>query len=87
MCALRLSDLLKPSSVQVSEAQFAQRADRLVLFNAERAKQLEADFTSFADIAATAAMCKLEVCLRDQMAGGNGHVPGLWVSTVLSDSM
>ena len=69
---MRLSDLPTPSSVHSSQNQFAQRADRVVLFKAGRSIQLFGDFTKDAEGAMAVAMCKLELCRRDLAAGGPG---------------
>ena len=74
MGAFKLSDFPKPASVQDSLAQFPQRADRVILHYAAQSKRLEADFAADAEGAMKVAMCKLELCLRDQKAGGNGDV-------------
>lgn len=70
---LKLSDFPTPASPQPS-AQFTNRVDHVVLHYAQKAKDLEANFEVDAEAAMTVAMCKLELCLRDQQAGGNGEV-------------
>lgn len=70
---LKLSDFPTPGSPQPS-AQFSKRLDHVVLHHAQKAKSLEADFAVNAEAAMTVAMCKLELCLRDQQAGGSGEV-------------